>query len=70
MNKKRLNKRWNIGIILISVLVPVIVSALFRKLPPAISPEFDLSIFPKFHAIINTTASILLILGFYFIRQH
>ena len=69
MISKQKNRKWNIAIIVVSILIPLIVSALFRSQPPEVTPEFDLTIFPKFHAIINSTASLLLILGFYFIKQ-
>ena len=69
MIDKRKNRLWNIGIILIAVIVPMFISSLFRKQPPTVSPNFDLTVFPQFHALINSFASILLIFGFYFIKQ-
>ncbi len=63
MSQRAVN--WLIAII--SVAVPVLVTILFYT--PAIHLNFDISFFPKFHAVLNSCVAILLIAGFSFIRK-
>lgn len=54
-------------IIVVSVLVPVLVTALvFVKIPVE---GINLLFFPKFHATLNSITSVLLITGFLFIKR-
>lgn len=62
-------KRITITIIIASIIVPVLVSVLFFLQPIQIKTSFDLHIFPKFHAILNSSTAICLILGMYFIKN-
>ncbi|CAN5153376.1 DUF420 domain-containing protein [soil metagenome] len=56
-------------IIGISLLVPALVVVLFYVSPPDIDLGFDLNFFPKFHAVLNGTATVLLLSGLYFIKN-
>lgn len=57
-------------IIGISFAVPVLVTVLFFLSVPELNFGIDLMFFPKFHAIINFTTTILLLLGLFFIKQN
>jgi putative membrane protein len=56
-------------IITVSVLVPVLVVILFYVNPPQIELGIDLKFFPKFHAVLNSIATVLLLTGLYFIKN-
>lgn len=56
-------------IIVVSILVPVLVTILFYVDPPQVDLGVDLSLFPKFHAILNSMATVLLLAGLYFIKN-
>lgn len=56
-------------IIGISLLVPALVVVLFYVSPPEINLGIDLKIFPKFHAVLNSIATGLLLAGLYFIKN-
>lgn len=56
-------------IITISLLVPALVVVLFYVSPPDIDLGIDLKFFPKFHAVLNSIATILLLAGLYFIKN-
>ena len=58
----------NILIIIVSILVPVIVAVLF-KLQPGLGSNMNLTFFPKFHAILNGSTALCLMVGVYFIKQ-
>ena len=60
---------WSKAIVWVSVLVPVLVTALVYISPPKIAMGFDIHLLPKIHAIINGSVSILLAMSFYFIKQ-
>ena len=60
---------WAKIIVLISVLVPVLVVALFYLAPPEVNTSFNWKILPKFHAVLNGTVSLLLLSSWYFIRN-
>lgn len=60
---------WAKLIVFVSVLVPVLVAVLFRLPQVNLELPFDVKLLPKFHAIINASVSVLLVLSFYFIRQ-
>ena len=57
------------AIIAISLAVPALVVVLFYVSPPDIDLGIDLNFFPKFHAALNATATLLLLSGYYFIRN-
>lgn len=59
-------KRLFIGI---SVVVAGLVALLFVIKPPEVNLGIDLTLFPKFHAILNSIATVALLSGYYFIRQ-
>lgn len=56
-------------IITISLLVPLLVVILFFIDPPEIALGIDLKFFPKFHAVLNSIATVLLLTGLYFIKN-
>lgn len=60
---------WSKAIVWVSVLLPVLVTALVYISPPKIDVGFDLQLLPKFHAFINGSVSLLLLASFYFIKQ-
>ncbi len=60
-------KRLNRIIAVISVAVPVLVALLFYT--PAVRLSMDVSVLPKINALLNSSVSVLLIAGFYFIRK-
>ena len=63
MNEKKIN----IAIVVISILVPVLVAILF-KIQIGNSSNLDLTFFPKFHAFLNGSAAISILIGFYFVK--
>jgi len=65
MKDKSIN--WAIGIV--SVAIPLVVFTLFYIKPPDVRVSFDLKILPAFNASLNFSTAILLITGFYFIRN-
>lgn len=56
-------------IIIVSILVPVVVAALFFISPPQVQHNLPLSFFPKFHALLNSLTALCLLVGIYFIKQ-
>lgn len=60
---------WTRLIVIISVVVPVLVTILFYVSPPNFSVGFNLKILPKLHACINFSVSVLLLLSFYYIKN-
>jgi putative membrane protein len=56
-------------IIVVSILVPALVSALFFIAPPEFQHNIDLSFFPKFHATLNSLTAICLVTGVFFIKR-
>jgi len=56
-------------IILISILVPSLVSVLFFVSPPESQYTIDLSFFPRFHAILNSMTALCLLTGVFFVRN-
>lgn len=54
-------------IFFISVLVPLLIASLFFT--PAFRLQADVSFLPRLNAIINSCVTILLLLGFYFIKN-
>ncbi|QQS31062.1 MAG: DUF420 domain-containing protein [Sphingobacteriales bacterium] len=62
-------KYWVKGIVIISVLVPILVAILFRLPQIDIQLPFDVMVLPKLHAIINATVTLLLLTSFYFIKR-
>ena len=62
-------KNLRIAIVAVSIAVPVLVTILAYVNPPDLHVGFDLKIFPKFHAFLNSLATIFLISGFVAIRN-
>lgn len=60
---------WAKVIVFVSIAVPVLIAILFKISPPDISTSFDFKILPKFHAFLNGSVAILLMLSFYFIKN-
>ncbi len=60
-------KRTNLFIATISVIVPVLVAILIYT--PAFHLSVDVSFLPGLNAILNSCVTILLLMGFYFIRN-
>jgi putative membrane protein len=56
-------------IIAVSLLVPILVVILFYVNPPDIDLGIDLKFFPRFHAVLNSIATVLLLTGLYFIKN-
>lgn len=57
------------SIVAISLLVPAIVAFLFYGPSLGLQTGIDLTFFPKFHAFLNSLASLSLLVGFYFIKN-
>ena len=62
-------KKINLFITAISIIVPVLVVVLLKITPPEIKLGFDLNFFPKFHAILNSLTTICLLIGLFFIKK-
>ena len=62
-------KQLNIFIAIVSVAVPLLVFSLFYLKPPEVKIGFDLSIIPAFNAAINFTVTLLLIVGYIFMKK-
>ncbi|MBI1193984.1 MAG: DUF420 domain-containing protein [Bacteroidetes bacterium] len=60
-------KKMNRIITAVSIAVPVVVALLFYT--PAVRLSLDVSRLPAFHALLNSSVSVLLLTGFAFIRQ-
>ncbi len=60
---------WSKIIVLVSVIVPVVVALLFYTAKPNVNLGIDLHLFPKFHAILNSMVTVLLLSSLYFIKQ-
>ena len=60
-------KKLNRIIALISIVVPVLVGILFYT--PALRLSLNVDVLPGFNAILNSSVSVLLLSGFYFIRN-
>lgn len=63
------DRSLNIAIALVSVAIPLVVLILFYIKPPNIRVGFDLKILPALNASLNFTTAVLLLTGFYFIRN-
>lgn len=63
------SKSYNLPIGIVSVAIPLVVIILFYIKPPEVDLGFNVRILPAFHASINFTTAIMLILGYYFIRS-
>lgn len=59
----------SIIIILVSIVVPVLVTMLFYVAPPEFATNKDLTFFPKFHALLNSATAVCLVVGVYFIKN-
>ncbi len=60
---------WAKIIVAISIAVPTLVTIIFYISPPNISTSFDLKVLPKFHAFLNGSVAILLLMSWYFIKN-
>ncbi|MBL7784569.1 MAG: DUF420 domain-containing protein [Chitinophagales bacterium] len=60
---------WAKIIVIVSILVPVLVTLLFYVQPPQMANSFDFSVLPPFHAFLNGSVAVLLVLSFYFIKN-
>lgn len=56
-------------IIIVSVLIPAVVTALYFVSIPKVDLGFDLLWFPRFNAIMNTLTTLMLLIGLFFIKQ-
>jgi len=63
------NRNINIVIAVISIAVPALVIAMLKIAPPTIALGTDLSIFPKFNAIVNSGTTLCLLIGLFFIKN-
>jgi len=60
------HKSYNIPVIILSIVVPLMVAALYYLKPPSVRVGFDIKIIPALNASINFTVTLLLLLGYYF----
>lgn len=63
------NKKYKNIIIAVSIVIPLLVAFLNWGIKKQTNPNFDLTIFPKINAIINSAVAVLLVLGLYFIKK-
>ncbi|TVR79437.1 MAG: DUF420 domain-containing protein [Chitinophagaceae bacterium] len=63
------DKLYRNVIIIISIAIPLVVTLLFFTKPPDIDLGINMTIFPKFHAILNSLTTLLLLSGLYFIKK-
>ena len=68
MGQLRPKRSYTALIIFVSILVPSLVAFLCYG-PPLLKIDGDLSFMPKFHAILNSMTTVLLIAGYIFIRN-
>src|SRR5215831_5692808 len=59
----------NIAIAIVSVAIPLVIYTLFYIKPPDVHVGFDLRILPALNASLNFSTAILLLCGYYFIRN-
>ena len=59
----------NLAITTVSIAIPLLVLTLFYLKPPDVRIGFDLKILPALNASLNFTTALLLLTGFYFIRN-
>src|SRR5258708_5642032 len=62
------DKSYNVPIAIVSIAIPLVVFVLFYIKPPELKVGLDLRIIPAFNASINFTVSLLLLLGYYFMK--
>ena len=60
---------WDKIIVGVSIAVPLLVVILFNIQPLDAELPFDVHLLPMFHAIINATVTVLLLLSMYFIKK-
>jgi putative membrane protein len=63
------DKNLTLPITIVSIAVPLVVLVLFYLKPPEVAVGFDFHILPAFHAALNFSTAVLLVLGYYFIRK-
>lgn len=63
-------KHLNIFVAIISLAIPLLVFSLLYLKPPEVKLGFDISLIPAFNASINFTVSLLLIVGYVFMKQN
>lgn len=64
------SKNLTLPITIVSIAVPLVVLVLFYLKPPEVEVGFDLHILPPFHAALNFTTALMLLMGFYFIKNN
>ncbi len=64
------DKNLTLPITIVSIAIPLVVVVLFYLKPPEVALGFDLHILPTFHASLNFSTALLLMLGYYFIRKN
>lgn len=69
MNDLAKNKKIKKVIIAVSIIVPLLVAFLNWGLKKQTNVSFDLTIFPRINATINSIVAILLLAGLYFIKN-
>lgn len=60
---------WKKIILGVSAVVTLLVALMFFVQPPDIAHGINLAFFPKFHAVLNSIATVLLVSGFIFIKN-
>ncbi len=68
MDNQARNKKIKRVILAVSIIVPLLVAFLNWGLSKSEPVSFDLTIFPKINAVINSVVAILLVVGLYFIK--
>jgi len=63
------SKSYSLPIGIVSVAIPLVVIILFYLKPPQVDLGFDVRILPPFHAAINFTTAVMLLIGYFFIRS-
>jgi putative membrane protein len=61
-------KWFTLGIVLLSVLIPAVVFILLFTAKPTLEHNIPIRLLPGFHATFNLITSILLLVGYFFIR--
>ena len=68
-NSKKINPNIQILIWVVSVIVPALVAFLLFNKMSFMKADIDLSFFPKFHALLNSTVFVLLVSAFVAIKK-
>jgi len=62
-------ERWSKVIVIVSIIIPVLIAVLFRMSPPDVQTDFNWKLLPRFHAFLNGSVFILLLLSWNFIKK-